>query len=159
MAEHGPAVIIRQATRDDAPAIVALYEGAGIDAGRTFTAEEAKRHFDVFATYPNFRVFVAMLRGAIVGAYELLIMDNLAKRGTPSEIVEDVAVSPAHQGHGIGRALMEHALEECRRAGCYKLALSSGISRDAAHAFYDSLGFERHGISFVVRTGRLNSRA
>jgi GNAT superfamily N-acetyltransferase len=151
MAQHAPAIVIRQATRDEAPGIVALYEAAGIDAGQTFTPDEAMRHFDVFAAYPSFRVFVAILDGAIVGAYELLIMDNLAKRGAPSGIVEDVAVSPAHQGQGIGRALMQHAREECRRAGCYKLALSSGMSREAAHAFYDSLGFDRHGISFSVR--------
>jgi len=46
--------------------------------------------------------------------------------------------------------MMAHALEECRRAGCYKLALSSKVKRDGAHRFYESLGFERHGYSFAV---------
>ena len=40
---------------------------------------------------------------------------------------------------------------ECRAAGCYKLTLSSNIARQGAHAFYDSLGFERHGYSFLAR--------
>jgi hypothetical protein len=31
-----------------------------------------------------------------------------------------------------------------------KLALSSNFKRNAAHAFYDSLGFQRHGYSFLV---------
>ena len=37
-----------------------------------------------------------------------------------------------------------------RAAGCYKLALSSNIRFERAHAFYDKLGFQRHGYSFVV---------
>ena len=86
----------------------------------------------------------------IVGTYALLIMEKLGKRGTPAGVVEDVAVSPSRQGQGIGRAMMEHAREECRRAGCYKLALSSNLRREDAHRFYDSLGFERHGFSFVT---------
>jgi GNAT superfamily N-acetyltransferase len=67
-------------------------------------------------------------------------------------VVEDVAVSPSHQGKGIGRAMMAHALEECRKAGCYKLALSSNLKRENAHQFYESLGFKRHGYSFVIET-------
>jgi GNAT superfamily N-acetyltransferase len=65
-------------------------------------------------------------------------------------VVEDVAVAPSRQGQGIGRAMMAHAIEECRKAGCYKLALSSNVKRAAAHKFYESLGFERHGYSYAV---------
>jgi ribosomal protein S18 acetylase RimI-like enzyme len=64
--------------------------------------------------------------------------------------VEDVAVLPRYQGRGIGRAMMRHAMSECRAAGCYKLTLSSNLKREAAHRFYDGLGFERHGYSFRV---------
>jgi GNAT superfamily N-acetyltransferase len=77
-------------------------------------------------------------------------MDKLGKRGTPAGVVEDVAVEPSRQGQGIGRAMMAHAIEECRKAGCYKLALSSNGKRKDAHRFYESLGFERHGYSFVT---------
>ena len=35
-------------------------------------------------------------------------------------------------------------------AGCYKMALSSNLKREAAHRFYDSLGFGRHGYSFLI---------
>jgi len=87
----------------------------------------------------------------VVGTYVLQIMEKLGKRGTPAGVVEDVAVLPARHGQGIGRAMMEHAREACRAAGCYKLALSSNLKREDAHRFYDSLGFERHGFSFITR--------
>ena len=65
-------------------------------------------------------------------------------------MVEDVAVDPERQGHGIGRAMMQHALDQCRLAACYKMTLSSNLKREGAHLFYDSLGFARHGYSFQI---------
>jgi GNAT superfamily N-acetyltransferase len=86
----------------------------------------------------------------IVGTFALLVMDNLGHLGAPSAIVEDVAVDPQHQGHGIGRAMMKFALDRAQEQGCYKLMLSSNAKRERAHAFYESLGFTRHGFSFRV---------
>ena len=57
-------------------------------------------------------------------------------------------MAPALQGNGIGKAMMGFALGLCRDKGCYKLVLSSNASRERAHAFYESLGFKRHGFSF-----------
>ena len=48
--------------------------------------------------------------------------------------------------------MMAHAVQQARAAGCYKLALSSNAKRVAAHAFYESLGFAQHGLSFVIET-------
>jgi GNAT superfamily N-acetyltransferase len=103
-----------------------------------------------FAAYPDYRLYVAEIEGAIVGSYALLVMDNLGHRGAPSAVVEDVVVEPAQQGKGVGRAMMCHALAQARRRSCYKLALSSNVKRDRAHAFYEGLGFTRHGYSFLV---------
>jgi len=143
-----PPITIREATPQDIPAILHLYREAQIDDATAFTPEEAVAHLASLARYPDYRVFVALLEENVVGTYELLIMDNLAKRGLKSAIVEDVAVHPQHQGQGIGRAMMHHALAQARQAACYKLTLSSNLKRDSAHRFYDSLGFTRHGYSF-----------
>jgi GNAT superfamily N-acetyltransferase len=64
--------------------------------------------------------------------------------------VEDVVVHEAQHSLGIGRFMMKHAMEQAREAGCYKLVLSSNQKRDRAHAFYESLGFQRHGFSFQI---------
>ena len=86
----------------------------------------------------------------LIGSYALLVMHNLAHRGTPSAIVEDVVVDVQHRSQGIGREMMAHAMAQARAAGCYKLALSSNVRRERAHAFYESLDFKRHGYSFVI---------
>lgn len=146
-----PALIIREATEDDLADVLRAYAESGIEGDEAFDVEGARAHVVRFRAYPSYRLFVATSGGELVGTYSLLVMDNLAKRGARSGIVEDVAVRPSAQGQGVGRAMMAHALEACRRAGCYKLMLSSNMRRDAAHRFYESLGFERHGYSFQIR--------
>jgi GNAT superfamily N-acetyltransferase len=141
---------IRDAREEDLPGVLRVLAESGIDGGTSFTLEEAREHLARIRQWPNFRLLVVLADGAIAGTYSLLIMDKLGKRGTPAGVVEDVAVMPGMQGRGIGRAMMDHAIGECRRAGCYKLALSSNVKRGAAHRFYESLGFERHGYSFAV---------
>jgi GNAT superfamily N-acetyltransferase len=142
---------IRQATDADLGDVLALYAQPAMDDGRVMDIQSAQRLFAEFARYPSYRLFVACAaQGQVLGSYALLIMHNLAHRGAPSAVVEDVVVSPEHQGHGIGRQMMNHAMHLAREAGCYKLALSSNKKRDHAHAFYRALGFRDHGVSFAV---------
>ncbi len=143
-------LVIRAATEQDITAILELYREAGIDGESGFTLEEAVAHFALLRSYPYFQVFVAVLGETVVGTYELVILDNMAKRGRKSGVVEDIAVHPEHQGAGIGRAMMQHALDQCRLAACYKMTLSSNLKREGAHRFYDSFGFTRHGYSFQM---------
>ena len=144
---------IRQATAEDLPAVLALYAQPDMDDGRVLPLQEAQQLLAQFSRYPDYRLYVACndtQPASTVGTFALLVMHNLAHCGTPSAIVEDVVVSPAHQGRGIGHQMMEHARELARQAGCYKLVLSSNRKRERAHAFYESLGFQRHGLSFLL---------
>ena len=150
MNEIIPQILIRTATREDLPAVLDLYRQSGLDRDGGMTPTEAGAVFMRFATYPRYKLSVASLGERIVGTFALLIMDNLAHHGTPSGIVEDVAVDPQTQGRGIGKAMMRFAREICRSKGCYKLSLTSNHLREGAHAFYEAIGFERHGYSFRV---------
>jgi GNAT superfamily N-acetyltransferase len=122
---------------------------SGIDGGVSFTVDEARAHLARIRS-GGFRLLAAIVDGEIAGTYSLVILNKLGKRGALSGVVEDVGVAPRRQGQGIGRAMMAHALEECRKAGCYKLALSTNVKRAGAHRFYESLGFERHGYSYAI---------
>jgi ribosomal protein S18 acetylase RimI-like enzyme len=141
---------LRQATAADLPSVLALYAQPAMDNGKVLTLEQAEQLFAQFSHYPNYRLFVVCDNDAIVGTYALLIMHNLAHQGTPSAIVEDVVVNAERQSQGIGRDMMRHAMALAREAGCYKLVLSSNQKRERAHAFYESLGFQRHGFSFSI---------
>ncbi len=145
-----PAVVIRTAATADLPQVLPLLALLDRPGTPPLDLAEVTAQFARLAAYPDYRLFIAEANGHAVGIYTLLIMDNLGHRGSPIGIVECVSVAEAFRGQGIGRQLMHHAMGECRDAGCYKLALSSNVARTDAHAFYDSLGFKRHGISFVV---------
>ena len=143
-------VHIRPATADDLPGVLALYAQPDMDNGKVMVLEEAAQVWAQFSHYPNYRLFVACEGEAVVGTFALLVMHNLGHQGTPSAIVEDVVVHDAHQSQGLGRDMMHHAMALAREAGCYKLVLSSNQKRVRAHAFYESLGFQRHGFSFSI---------
>lgn len=143
-------VQIREATKADLPDILRLLAQPEMDDGQTLPLTAAERLFDHMARYPDYRMYVAIRDDRIVGAFALLIMDNLGHQGAPSGVIEDVVVEPQCQRQGVGKAMMQHALRVCGEKGCYKLALSSSLKRERAHAFYESLGFERHGYSLSV---------
>ena len=138
----------REALRADLPEILRLYAQPDLDGDSVIPLAQAEKVLDRMGRYPDYRLYVAETGKRVVGAYTLAILDNFCHRGEPHGVVEDVAVDPALHRGGIGKAMMEHAIGLCRQKGCYKLTLSSNLKREKAHAFYDALGFERHGYSF-----------
>jgi GNAT superfamily N-acetyltransferase len=140
----------REASKADLPEILRIQAQPELDAGGTLSLEKAWEIMERIARYPDYRIYVAVCDGRVVGTFALLIMDNLAHRGAPSAVIEDVAVDPGWQGRGVGTVMMRHALAVAGEKGCYKAVLSSNMERERAHAFYESLGFARHGYSFRV---------
>jgi GNAT superfamily N-acetyltransferase len=148
-------VTVRKAGAADIAAVLALYAQPDLDDGKILNAEEGVALFARFSRYPDYTLYVAEQDREIVGSFALLVMDNLGHLGSPSAIVEDVVVAPDRQSQGIGAAMMRFALERAREKRCYKLMLSSNAKRGRAHAFYESLGYERHGYSFRVDLERV----
>ena len=144
-----PAIEIRPATRNDLSAILALMVDIETD-DQVLDLPAAEAIFERMQSYPNYIIYVTVAEGKVIGTFSLLIMDNLAHLGAPSGIVEDVVVHSSWRGQGIGKQMMQFAMQQCQKAGCYKMALSSNLRRDRAHKFYDQLGFQRHGYSFIV---------
>jgi GNAT superfamily N-acetyltransferase len=147
--------VVRKASAADIAAVLGLYAQPDLDDGNVLPVDQAVALFERFGRYPDYTLYVAEQDHEIVGSFALLVMDNLGHLGSPSGIVEDIVVAPARQGNGIGQAMMRFALERCREKGCYKLMLSSNAKRARAHAFYESLGYERHGYSFRVDLERV----
>lgn len=141
---------IREADEKDLQSMISLYSQPDMDNGQVLSFEKAKEIFKKTKDYPFFKIYVAVLEDEIVGTYELVVMDNLANKGAPSGIIEDVVVSEKRQRQGIGREMMTHAMKVCKGMGCYKVSLSSNLKRENAHKFYESLGFKKHGYSFYV---------
>jgi GNAT superfamily N-acetyltransferase len=142
-------VTVRVASTPDLESLYALYLELETPHPAV-TRDRLKEVFSRLSLYPDYKVYLAEYNGRVVGTFALLIADTLGDRCAPEGIVEDVVVSKDARGGGIGRRMMEFAMDRCREAGCYKMVLSSNVRREDAHRFYESLGFEKHGYSFRV---------
>ena len=124
-----------------------------MDNGQILALPEATIIFNRMKLYADYQVYVTEINGEIIGTYALAIMDNLAHMGSKSGLIEDVVVSQTHQRQGIGQQMMGYAIETCREKSCYKVLLSSNLKRENAHDFYDSIGFKKHGYSYLMELG------
>ena len=148
-------LLCRAASKADLPEILRLYAQPEFDDEKVLPLSKAEHIFERMARYPDYKIYVAVCEEQIVGTFALLIMDNLGHMGAPSAVIEDVAVDPKWQRRGIGQEMMRYALGIAGDKGCYKAVVSSNLKRERAHAFYQSLGFERHGYSFRVKAQHL----
>jgi ribosomal protein S18 acetylase RimI-like enzyme len=59
----------------------------------------------------------------------------------PSCCLEELYVAPSLRGRGMGRALLEAAMDVARAAGADRIELNTGETDTAARALYESAGF------------------
>ena len=76
--------------------------------------------------------------GAVVGVIVLLPEDDHL-------LLDNIAVDPAQQGRGIGRALMEFAEREARRRGYDEIRLYTHEKMTENVAMYPRLGYQETG--------------
>ena len=146
MAEQGSgAVLIRQAERDDVAAIVSLLAQDEVAGGREqYVHPLPQAYYDAFeeiARSCGNTLVVAEIEGAIVGTLQLTLIPNISRQGGRRALVEAVFVDGRYQGLGIGRRLMQWAIDAARESGCSLVQLTTNKQREAAHRFYESLGF------------------
>jgi ribosomal protein S18 acetylase RimI-like enzyme len=55
--------------------------------------------------------------------------------------IDNVAIDPPAQGHGLGRKLFEHAVHEARRLGLSALRLYTNVAMTENLALYRRIGF------------------
>lgn len=97
----------------------------------------------------GFRVFAALLNGAVVGVagvrpMELLFCGRILQ-------IDDLVVRDAERSTGVGKALVDYVKAVARNEGRGEVHLDSGLGRAEAHRFYDREGFERLGYHFRIR--------
>ena len=59
----------------------------------------------------------------------------------PTAYLEELYVAPARRGGGLGRSLLEAAMEEARRHGADHMDLGTSEDDTAARGLYESAGF------------------
>jgi glucosamine-phosphate N-acetyltransferase len=86
------------------------------------------------------KTYVAVMDDRITGTASLFIEPKFIHSGGIVGHIEDVAVHPAWQHHGVGARLVQHLLDVAKQAGCYKVILDCD---ENVIPFYEKLGFRR----------------
>ena len=112
-------------------------------------ADYLRRVGDVAARAEHALVLGAFDGGRTVGTVTLELEDRVPGGHTRPPLqpgqanVRMLGVHPGVQRRGIGRALMEAALEQARKAGKSRVTLETTEAMEAAGRLYRSMGFRR----------------
>lgn len=143
-------IAVRRARPGDATALVALAESVAsepegwlISDGSWRTSGEERRFLRALRRYEDAAVFVAEAPEGIVGRLSLGRDPHPASRH-----VADLGlmVAASHRRRGVGKALMEQAVEWARDVQVRKLELHVFPHNEGAIALYERFGFEREGL-------------
>ena len=135
---------IRPLTADDTADALALY--SELTFGPPCTDGAA---FLRVLSHPGTRVFGADEDGRIIGMVTLHLLPNVTWDARPYGLIENVVTASAHRGRGVGRKVMQGALDRAWAADAYKVMLLTGQKR-GARGFYEAVGFGSEDKSGLV---------
>ena len=90
-----------------------------------FAAEIAADHVVVIET-------AGMVVGYLIGWSE-----------TDAYFIDNIAIKPMRQGEGLGRKLIDHAIQEARRLGLPAVRLYTNVAMNENLSMYAHLGFSQ----------------
>lgn len=142
--ERSVDLTIRVAELNDAAALARLM----CELGYETTKSEMQMRLERIATDKRYRTFVAVRDGRVCGMIGTFTSPSYEHNDLGGRIVALVTLKEMRR-HGIGRALIATAEKDFAERGIRRVALNTRLTRDDAHKFYESLGYERNGWRFV----------
>jgi GNAT superfamily N-acetyltransferase len=142
-------ITVRFARPEDWPAVAGLLVelGRGVAEG---TADDPT-HRQAFAGHLR-RIgnvtLVAESGGEVVGVVDMEYHQRLGDH-RPQARVNDVVVTEAARGLGVGSSLLRSAEDLARKRGCFRMALVTAAWREATLSFYTKEGWSEYGTWFV----------
>ena len=156
-------IIFRRARREDLPEIVRMladdFLGAERERYENPLPESYLRAFEEIEADKNNELIVAELpaaagdsdNGEIVGALQITFTPSISFQGGKRATVESVRTDAKHRGQGLGKKLMEWAIERARQEDCVFVQLTTNSERTDAHRFYENLGFKGSHLGMKLR--------
>src|SRR5439155_2922627 len=135
---------IRDAELDDAAELAVLMCELGYETKRA----EMETRLKLILSNPAYKTFVAILDGRLCGMIGTFTYPSYEHNDSGGRILALVTSSAARR-RGIGRALVATAEKDFAQRGVGRVALDTRLTREDAHKFYESLGYERNGWRFV----------
>ncbi len=139
--------VVRPAVRDDLPGVLALYRHLHPEDPKP-DATLLERAWSAFLSSGLTTLFVADAAGWLVLSCTLAIVPNLSRGARPYGVIENVVTHPDHRRTGLGRDVLQAALDTAWQADGYKVVLATGSTREATLRFHEGAGFRRGGKTY-----------
>lgn len=131
------AIHIRPATIDD---FEYVYEFVNLLEDERFDRRTQWEIYLQNAGNPNNIYLIAWAHNLAVGYLSCHVQNLLHHGGLVGEI-QELYVNENGRGHGIGKLLVEKAEEIAKARGVLQLEVTSRLTREDAHRFYEREGF------------------
>ncbi len=139
-------LIFREATTSDLPLIVQMLADDPLGQQReSYTQPLSEAYHAAFNSIvgdPNNQLIVVTLGLQLAGVLQLTLIPSITYQGSWRAQIEGVRIAADYRSQGIGRALLQWAIERARSQGCRLIQLTTDRRRPAAIGFYEELGFE-----------------
>lgn len=117
---------------EDYDAVLALWQDS---SGMTLREADSRQNIGAYLAKNPGLSFVVEADGQLLGA---VLVGTDGRRG----YLQHLAVRPSAQGRGVGRNLVQAAIDALADQGIAKTHLFVHADNDAAQAFYDRLGWQ-----------------
>ena len=118
------------------------------ELGYQTTKSEMQTRMERIAADERYRTFVAVCDGRVCGMIGTVTYPSYEHNDSGGRILALATLSTMRR-RGIGRALIATAENNFAQRGIWRIALNTQLTREDAHTFYESLGYERNGWRFV----------
>lgn len=136
---------IRKANRDDLAQIVQLLARDPLGKQRESFQEplpiDYYQAFEEINNDKNQYLIVVEDQHKIIGTLQLTIITYLTYRGGKRGQIEGVRIDEAHRRHGIGKMMIQWAIDKARELNCHLVQLTMDKKRQETIEFYKKLGF------------------
>ncbi len=135
-------VTIREVADEELFALLCLYAHLHPE-DEMLPLDEATQLWKALRQDPNQQCWGAYWEGSLAATCTLVVVPNLTRGGHPYGLIENVVTYPDYRRHGLGTAVLKHALQAAWERGCYKVMLLTGSKNESTLRFYEKAGFER----------------
>lgn len=136
---------IRKANRDDLMQIVQLLAHDPLGKQRESYQDplptEYYQAFEEINSDKNQYLIVVEDNHNIIGTLQFTIITYLTYRGGKRGQIEGVRIDEAYRGHGIGKMMIQWAIDKARALNCHLVQLTMDKKRQDTIEFYKKLGF------------------
>lgn len=135
---------IRKANYEDVPHIIKLLANDVLGKQRECYQDPLpQRYYDAFKEINDDKNYLIVVEDndKIVGTLQLTIITYLTYQGGKRGQIEGVRIDESYRGRGIGKQMIEWAVDSAREAGCHLVQLTMDKKRLETIEFYKKLGF------------------